>query len=49
MALVPDVLAGLIRSIVTSSPREIQWPAFAALFAAYVWVLIVLFDESGAG
>ena len=42
MALVPDVLAELIRSIVTSSPREIQWPVFAALFAAYVWVLIVL-------
>lgn len=41
--LVPDVLVTLIRNIVLASPREIQWPVFSALLAAYAWALVVVF------
>lgn len=41
-ALVPRVLADLIRTIVANSPTEIKWPVFSVLFALYAWATIVL-------
>lgn len=43
--IVPDVLADLIRSIMSNVPREIKWPVFSALFAFYTWAALVFVSK----
>lgn len=43
--LVPRLLDDLIRSIVDSSPTEMQWPVLSALLGLYAWAAIALFSS----